>query len=83
MTGTVTMDWDVFLDDGILKEKSFRQKIESIDWISYKGKNVVIKGCSTAHVPTWAYMMITAHLAPHTRHILFGEPRRAVSIYKQ
>ena len=37
-----------FLDDGILKEKIFREKVANIDWSQYSDKRVLIKGCSEA-----------------------------------
>ena len=35
-----------FLDDGILREKIFREKVSNIDWSQYSDKRVLIKGCS-------------------------------------
>jgi len=83
VAGSATIEWEEFLTEGILKEQPFREKMQHIDWTQYANKNVVIRGCSDTHIPTWAFMAISAHLAPHARHILFGEHRRAVSIYKR
>jgi hypothetical protein len=77
-----TIIFDDFLSDGILVEKKFREKVGKINWEDYNKKNVLIKGCSQAPIPTWAYLIISANLAKHARKIYFGEARRAIEIYK-
>ena len=39
-----TIHLDDFLDEGILKEKTFRSKVEQIKWSDYSEKRVLIKG---------------------------------------
>ena len=70
-----------FLDDGILKEKIFREKVANIDWSKYSDKRVLIKGCSEVPIPTWAYLILTAELAQFVKRIYFGELRSAVEIF--
>ena len=70
-----------FLDDGILKEKIFREKVANIDWAQYSDKRVLIKGCSEVPIPTWAYLILTAELAQFVKRIYFGELRSAVKIF--
>ncbi len=70
-----------FLDDGILKEKIFREKVANIDWSQYSDKRVLIKGCSEVPIPTWAYLILTAELAQFVKRIYFGELRSAVKIF--
>ncbi len=70
-----------FLDDGILKEKVFREKVATIDWSQYADKRVLIKGCSEVPIPTWAFLILTAHLAQYVERIYFGELRSAVKIF--
>ena len=70
-----------FLDDGILKEKNFREKVANIDWSQYSDKRVLIKGCSEVPIPTWAYLILTAELAQFVKRIYFGELRSAVKIF--
>ena len=76
-----TVHLDDFLEDGILKEKSFREKVKQTDWSIFKNKRVLIKGCTDVPVPTWAYLIITAHLSQTVERIYFGELRSAVKIY--
>ena len=75
------IELDDFLTDGILKEKDFRVKVDKIDWSIYKNKKVLIKGCTTAPVPTWSYLIITAKLSQNAKQILFGEPCSSVKIF--
>jgi hypothetical protein len=56
----------------ILKEKDFRDFIKGHDWSQYKNKFVAITCSEDAVVPTWAYMLLTSVLEPHSRTIVFG-----------
>tara|TARA_B110000014_G_C19973763_1_gene504169 strand:- start:408 stop:653 length:246 start_codon:yes stop_codon:yes gene_type:complete len=77
-----TIFLDDFTTDGIIIEKDFRKKINEIDWEIYKNKKVLIKGCASAPIPTWAYLIITAKLSHKAKLILYGEPCSAFEIYK-
>ena len=74
---------DDFIDDGIIKEKSFRAKVDDMDFDKFADQKVIIKGCSKAAVPTWAYLIITANLTKYAKRIYFGEPCAAINIYKK
>ena len=77
-----TIDISDFLDNGIIREASFREKVAAINWAEeYEDAKVIITGCDRVPIPTWAYMMIVAHLAPHAKRIFWGEPCSAVPIY--
>ena len=78
-----TIFLDDFLSDGLIKEKEFREKISLVNWSEYKEKKVIIKGCTSVPVPTWSYLIITAHLVAHASEILYGEPCSAVKIFKK
>ena len=78
-----TIFLDDFLVDGLIREKDFRAKIEDINWSKYENKKVMIKGCTSVPVPTWAYLIITAQLVKYSDQILYGEPCSAVKIYKK
>ena len=80
---TKTIDITDFLDGGIIRESSFREKINQTDWKSYLDLKVVIKGCDTVPVPTWAYLSIVANLAPFASHLFWGEPCSAILVYKR
>ena len=72
-----------FLDEGIIKEKSFREKINLMDFSTFSNKKVIIKGCACVPVPTWAYLIIVANVAQVADKIYFGEPRHAVKIFNR
>jgi hypothetical protein len=58
----------------ILKEKDFRQWIKEHEWANYQNKTVAVFCSNDAIVPTWAYMLITSALTPHTNNIFFSTP---------
>ena len=78
-----TLHLEDFSEKGIIKETSFRQKIEDYNWNGLNNKKVLIKGCSEMIIPTWAYLVITAKLTEHASHILYGEGCSAIKIYKK
>ena len=78
-----TVYLDDFLTNGIIKETDFRKKINLVDWSIYKNKRVMIKGCTSAPVPMWSYLIITAQLALHADQIVYGEPCSTVKIFKK
>ena len=74
---------DDFLSDGIIKEAEFRNQVKTIDWESFRNKQVMIKGCASVPVPTWAYLIISARLSNYAKKIYFGEPCAAIQIYSK
>ena len=76
-----TIHLDDFLHEGVIREKKFREKVAEIDWTQYGGKRVLLRGCADVPVPTWAFLIITAHLAEYVERIYFGELRSAVKIF--
>ena len=76
-----TINIEDFSQDGIIKEKEFRKKIEKYDWSKYSNNKVIIKGCSNAPIPLWAYLIITAQLTKHNSKIYYGEKCSAIKIY--
>ena len=72
---------DDFLDDGIIREKSFRKMVDDMDFKNYSNKKVIIKGCASVAVPTWAYLIIVARVAQVADKLYYGEPRHAVKEY--
>ena len=74
---------DDFLDNGIIREKSFRHQVNNLNLNKFDGQKVIIKGCSSVVVPTWAYLIITAEIAQVADKIYYGEPRYAVKIFSR
>ena len=73
----------VFGDLTVLEDKLFTTAIQKIDAEEYRGKRVVIKGCSKFPVPISAYVEITTLLKPVAQSLMFGEPCSTVPLYKK
>lgn len=86
-SGLITLDLEEFYPEGervlvdikeqlfqglILREKEFRAFIQDTDWSIYRDKFVAITCSTDAIVPTWAYMLLAATLAPFAKKIVFG-----------
>ncbi len=56
----------------VLKEKDFREFINTHDWSLYKGKCVYIHCTADAIVPTWAYMLVASKLVGVAKLALVG-----------
>ena len=59
------------------------QRINQIDLEEYNDKRVVIKGCGDTPIPDSAYVIVTSHLRPVAKSIMYGEPCSTVPIYKK
>ena len=46
------------LSGGKVEVKNFAAKLETVDWGSYRGQEVQIKGCA----PTWAHLLVAGRL---------------------
>lgn len=57
----------------VLKEKIFREKLNNFDIGPFEGKIVTVKCSVEAIIPTWAYMLLSLTLTPHTKKIVFGD----------
>lgn len=66
-----------------LERKLYEEALSKIDFQTYKGAKVVIKGCSKVQVPISAYVELTTKLRPYAQSIMFGEPCSTVPLYKK
>jgi len=78
----ITISLDDFVENGILKELSFRKKISEISWEQYTNKKILIRGCSQYTIPTWAYLIIIAHCTKYAKAVYFGELKNKIEIFK-
>ena len=70
----ILFDIKALLYEGlILKEKDFRAFIKNEDWGAYQDKYVALICSEDAIVPTWAYMLLAAHLTPFAKKVVFGD----------
>ena len=68
------------LDD--LETALYQELLLSIDYSVYRGKPVILKGCSKKPVPDSAYVIAVQKLQEVAKSIMYGEACSAVPIYK-
>lgn len=56
----------------ILKEVDFREHLKNHDWSQYQDKFVALSCSSDAIIPSWAYMLISTFLTPHSKKTVVG-----------
>ncbi len=61
----------------ILKEKDFREALQSHDWNQYNNQYVAITCSVDAIIPVWAYMLITNYLDPVVKELVVGTEEQA------
>lgn len=74
-------DIETLLEMGILREDPFREKIKAMHWEEYRGDQVLIKGCSSVPIPTWAYLIVATQLAQVAQEVYYGEEKSPNLIY--
>lgn len=77
----VILDMHTFMDDDLATETGLFDKVAAFDWDSLRGKAVLVKGCGTAIIPPWAFMIITARLTEVARQISYGNEHSAIPIF--
>lgn len=69
----VSFDLAPFLFMGqILKEKDFREAMQTQEWINFSGKGVAINCSADAIIPAWAYMLVASKLSGIAREMYVG-----------
>ena len=66
----------------ILNIKLITDMVNAFDFSIYKGKPVIIKGCSDQKIPLSAYSILLEKLQLEAKSIMFGEACSSVPIYK-
>jgi Protein of unknown function (DUF2480) len=70
----VVFDLEPLLWQGIaLKEDDLRAFVKDHGWSAYKGKFVSVHCSVDAIIPTWAYMLVAAHLQPFAALVTQGD----------
>lgn len=78
----VAIDLRQFLyKDLILREAEFREMIKNTDWSKYASQYVVIHCSANAIIPMWAYMVVSAELAPYAKDIACSGTEHAPDIF--
>lgn len=73
----------VFGDLEALEQALMQEAIAKIDPEEYRDGKVVIKGCGSIQVPTYAYVEIMRKLSPVVSSLMYGEPCSTVPLYKR
>ena len=60
-----------------------RRMDTDLDYKTFEGQRVVVKGCSDLPVPASAYIDIACGLQPYAQSIMYGEPCSTVPIFKR
>ncbi|MCG2589439.1 DUF2480 family protein [Rhodohalobacter sulfatireducens] len=75
---------DFLFKEMILKEAEFREKMEAHDWSQYEDGYLTVYCSTDAIIPKWAYMLVVQHAKDHTKDVLSGTKREALSqIFRQ
>jgi len=56
----------------VLKEKDFREYIKDHNWEQYRDKNIAVYCSADAIIQAWAFMLVTAALAPFAKRVVHG-----------
>jgi len=62
---------------------AFHEALDKIDWKSFQGAKVVVKGCSDVHVPESVFVETASRLRNVAASIMYGEPCSTVPLYKR
>jgi hypothetical protein len=77
---------DIFKGDtSAVRDELYRSSLSVVDWEQYKGKFVILKGCSDSDkpVPEATYLYATKKLVPHVQKLMYGEACSNVPVYRQ
>lgn len=67
----------------LLETVIFQEIISNLELESFKGKPVIIKGCSNKPIPETASVHLIEKLLPIAKTIMFGEACSTVPLYKR
>ncbi len=65
----------------ILREADFREQVKNTDWSIYRDKYVVLYSSVNAIIPMWAYMVLSAELAPYAKDVANAAPAHATDVF--
>ena len=65
-----------------LERQIFREMIAELDLTPFKGKPIMIKGCSDATIPQDAYILLVQRLQSVAKSIFYGEACSSVPLWK-
>lgn len=63
-------DW--LYEGFVLREKDFRERVNTFDWAQYKDCYIALTCSSDAIIPAWAFILLSIHLEAFTKKIIIG-----------
>ena len=63
----------------ILKEKDFRNVLQSFNWEIFQNKYVAVNCSADAIIPMWAYMLVASYLQPIALDIVYGDKKTLIN----
>lgn len=76
------VDIEQFLDDGMFREDHFMSAVDQFGWSVHEGQKVLVRGCGSAIIPPWAYMVIATRLVGIAQSVRYGNEHDHVTIYR-
>lgn len=67
----------------LLETVIYQEIINQLDVSEYKGKPVIIKGCTNKPIPPSAYTLLIEKIQPIAKTIMFGEACSTVPLFKR
>ncbi|MDX1332653.1 MAG: DUF2480 family protein [Robiginitalea sp.] len=67
----------------LLETLLFRKRMKTLDLEAYRGRPVIIKGCSNLPVPSSAYVWALQRVQEVARSVMYGEACSAVPLFKK
>jgi hypothetical protein len=77
------LDLSQFMDNGIVIERAFFDKVDRFDWDQYRDKRVLVKGCGTTIIPPWAFMTVAARLSQVAKRVRYGNEHSSIAVFSR
>lgn len=77
------IDPGIFLENDFFNEDIFIKKTTAYDWSKFQGKKVLVRGCNSALMPPWAFMLITGKLILYAQSVRYGNEHDNIIVYKK
>ena len=77
------IDFSSFVTDDRVTESEFFEKVGRFDWEALRDKSVLVRGCGTAIIPPWAFMVVASRLAQVARRVRYGSEHSSITIFTQ
>lgn len=69
----INLEISDFLDNGILIEKHFREKLKDYNWSKFNNKYVHVSSDDEQIIPSWAFILISYYLSSCCLNHVYGD----------